>query len=134
MLNTLHIPSLLAAVAASMVIGAVWYSPMAFGKQWMALVGLTEKQMQKNSPGRAMAICLVLTVVFGALLQSILKRTSADTLLESFSVVWPFWLLVVIPLVIHELFEGRSWRLMALNAAYQAVNVFAMGAVLVVWR
>ena len=35
--NNLSIIGIAAAVAANMVIGMLWYSPLRFGKQWMAV-------------------------------------------------------------------------------------------------
>ena len=35
--NNLSIIGIAAAVAANMVIGMLWYSPLLFGKQWMAV-------------------------------------------------------------------------------------------------
>lgn len=41
----LDIFAILAATLAGMVLGAVWYSPVAFGNQWMQSIGKTRDQL-----------------------------------------------------------------------------------------
>ena len=43
--------AVLVSVLAVMAIGAVWYSPAAFGRQWAMLSG---RMLAKNSSGREM--------------------------------------------------------------------------------
>ena len=33
-----------------LILGALWYSPLLFGKQWMELNGFTEKDLKTNKP------------------------------------------------------------------------------------
>ena len=39
----------LIAALSQMVLGSFWYSPILFGKQWMRLVGMTEKEIKQGS-------------------------------------------------------------------------------------
>lgn len=55
----------LAVLAASLVgfiIGAIWYGPL-FGKAWMKIVGLTEKDSANAYMGKIYAMCFVLQLI-----------------------------------------------------------------------
>lgn len=43
-MTSVNILSIVIAAIASFAIGSVWYSPVAFGRQWMALMGIDEKK------------------------------------------------------------------------------------------
>ena len=38
-------PAILAATVAGMLLGALWYSPLLFGKAWMRALGKTEAEV-----------------------------------------------------------------------------------------
>ena len=42
--------AVLLAALANMVIGAVWYMPQLFGKEWQKIVGLKDKDMKAGAP------------------------------------------------------------------------------------
>ena len=50
--------AVLAAAAINMIVGAIWYSPYVFGKQWMKLTGVTPQSM-KESGNKGMLAALV---------------------------------------------------------------------------
>ena len=39
--------AVLVSAIIGMIIGALWYSPLLFGKLWMKLSGMTEKQLNE---------------------------------------------------------------------------------------
>ncbi len=39
--------AILGAAVSSMILGALWYSPLAFGKLWMKLIEVTDHEMEK---------------------------------------------------------------------------------------
>src|ERR1700690_2631507 len=55
------------AVIAKMILGALWYSPVLFLKEWMALAGVTEAQMKARMP-KALVSDLVGTVIMAIVL------------------------------------------------------------------
>jgi Protein of unknown function (DUF1761) len=58
MLQWVHILPVVVSAAAVFGIGALWYSPVLFGKQWVAAHGLTDEKIQsmRASAGRAYAV------------------------------------------------------------------------------
>lgn len=97
---------LLAALSA-MVVGALWYSPVVFGKEWSRITGITQKNMSK-------------------------KRNSAMLLLIVVSLVTAYALSLFI-IYLHT-FTGNSWLLTGVQASllagigFGATTVFAYGA------
>src|ERR1700693_3502406 len=50
------------SAVAAMVIGTVWYSPGVFGKPWMKMIGLSDKEMKRRA-NLAMAAMVVVSLV-----------------------------------------------------------------------
>lgn len=123
----------IAAGAAGMAVGALWYGPV-FGKLWMKLMGFT-----KESAGKAKKKGMALSYGLGFLGQ--LAAAYALALLIAFtfqyfsgfsySVIFWVWLGGVVPAqMAGVLWEGRSWPLFLLNSAYYLVQMGVMGLVL----
>ena len=58
--NVNYLSVVLGAVAA-LLIGAAWYAPQAFGKQWAALIGLKKKDLENRE---GMGVMMTMSVVF----------------------------------------------------------------------
>ena len=131
--------AVLVSAVAAVVVGALWYGPV-FGKFWMSLVGLTTESMKsmKMSPFAAMAggflgalftaFVLAHHLVFA---NAFLGTTGAESgLMSAFWV----WLGFYVPVTAGSLlWEGKSWKLFALNAAYYLVTLAISGVILALW-
>ena len=51
---------ILVATLIGMVLGAIWYSPMLFGKQWMKSIGKTPETLTGDRSERRADVALVL--------------------------------------------------------------------------
>lgn len=125
--------AVLVAAAINMAIGAVWYSPALFGKEWAHLLG--KKVGDMGDANRGYAITAI-----GALIQAWilahLVRYAGDL---SFwrGLVTSFWLwlgFVAIVMAGAMVFEGRSWKLWKINAGYYFVVLLITGGLLAAWR
>ncbi len=121
--------SLLATLVATVlgfVLGAVWYGPL-FGRRWMAAVGLTREEIQRNtSPvktyGTTFVLGLIASYVFGLYLGPEPGRAFAITIGAAAGLCW-----VATSLATNYLFEGRPAALIAINGGYHAVRFTLMG-------
>jgi len=43
--------AVLVATVVNFVLGGLWYSPLLFGKKWMALMNVTEEEIKKKGGG-----------------------------------------------------------------------------------
>jgi hypothetical protein len=125
--------AVLAAAIFQWVLGALWYS-LFFAKPWMALTGHVKGERPKGAV-RAM----VSSFIGGLILSFVLAHmvlwsgtTSAGVgALEGFGC----WLgFIAVPLFSETLYEGRSFKLLAINAGYWFVGVVVSGALLAIWQ
>ncbi|HYD93269.1 MAG TPA: DUF1761 domain-containing protein [Candidatus Paceibacterota bacterium] len=138
-MEPVNIAAVIAAAAASFVIGMLWYGPL-FGKVWMKMMGFTAESMKamKLSPVTAMVIGAITTlltayvlahgIVFGNIATGMFGVGGGLT-----GAFW-YWLGFAVPLSAGAfLWEGKSFKLWAFNAAYYLVSFLVMGAILGAW-
>lgn len=127
------------AAVMNMVVGFLWYGPL-FGKTWRKLTGITDEAM-RSMPLTAlkagligfalafvMAYVLAHDVLFGAAYLGTSGALSGMT-----GAFWN-WLGFVVPITAGVwLWEGKSWKLWALNAGYYLVALLIAGAIIGAW-
>lgn len=132
--------AVIVAAAASIVLGFLWYGPM-FGKQWMALTGITKEKAEADKQkgmGKSFALMaigslltayvLANTILFGS--EYLMIYGVSGGLQGSF---WS-WLGFVAPVTLSVvLWEGKSWKLWFLNNGYYLLSFLVMGAILGGW-
>ncbi len=134
---TVNYLSLLVASFAGMAIGMLWYSPLVFGKQWMAAAGMTPEKMASRKRRMPIAIiggflCQIITayvLVYFASLFDVVTVSEALTL-----ALWA-WLGFTAVTSLHAvLWEGKPTAYWAINAGYQLAVFGAMTLILTLWR
>lgn len=129
--------AVLVAAVVSMALGAFWYSPAGFGKQWATLMGWNEATLRskmKGKPTKEYAIAFVGSLVMAYVLAHFVGYAQATTLAEGLQAGFWTWLGFVATVTLSSvLWEGRPWKLYLLNNGYQLVNLLFMGAILAVW-
>jgi hypothetical protein len=134
--------AILACGAVSMLIGFVWYGPL-FGKQWMAMVGLTQADVEaaQKDPSKmyksygimfvgalVMAFVLSRGIAFG---NAYLGSSSTGSAL--ISAFW-FWFGFMAPVLLGPvLWEKKPWKFWALNAGYYLVLMLVMATIISIW-
>jgi len=118
---------LFSAVVASFVFGYFWYGPL-FGKDWAQLSGL-----KKGEPKPwAYPLTLLGTVFTVFVLAYIIKIYQPYC---SFGAAFFIWLGFYLPRLLGAVaWEGHSYKLFALNAAYYLLNLQLIAAILLFWR
>ena len=129
--------AVLVATIAAMIIGMFWYSPKGlFGKQWMKLVAIPPKKMKamQKKGGQSMFWGFVSTLVLSYVLAYVVDYAGAATLLGGIQTGFWIWLgfIATVQLGI-VLWEGKPFKLYAINAGYHLVQLIVMGAILAVW-
>jgi len=125
--------AIVAAAVVNMVVGAVWYSPALFAKQWAALTGRKMNEMGNGAQG------YVLTAI-GALVQAwilshIVSYAGADTAVKGAMVGFWLWVgFVAITQGVNMVFAGTRKKLWAINTGYFLVVLLINGGLLAVWR
>ena len=129
--------AVLAAAAASMAIGFLWYSPLLFGKQWMKLAGLTEKKLEeakKKGMVKAYGAMTLGALVSAFVLAHFINFAAAYTPLDGALVGFWLWLGFVVPTMAGDvLFGGKPFKLYLINVGHTLVGLLVAGAILAVW-
>ena len=136
-LGSLNWWAVLVAIVFNQVLGAAWYSTLA--KPWMAEVGLTDEDMEAmkgtSRQWYPYVLALVLALVFTLGLALLSQGLDVDTFGEGLGL----GLLTAVAFVltshgVNYAFEGRSFRLFAINAGYPLISYCVIGVLLALWR
>lgn len=123
--------AVLVAALVSFVIGGLWYSPILFGKAWMAENGFVEADVE-GEMGRIFGTAFVLSFIIALNLAAFLgPEATLGWGLAAGALAGIGW--VAAALGILYLFERRSMRLFLINAGYHAVTFTVMGGILGLW-
>src|SRR3989344_2811383 len=128
--------AVVACAIAAMVVGDVWYGPL-FGKMWAHISGVSMERMHKGG-ATSYAIMAVGARVMAYVLTHSLAFASAYLQISGYSAglqagFWN-WLGFVVPVTLGVvLWEGKTWKLWAVNARYYLVVLCVMGVILALW-
>lgn len=125
---------------AGVVLGGLWYGPV-FGKKWQELAGITPEAMTRMplTPIQAMIGGLVGAVLMAWVLAHSIAFAGFALGLSGVSAglqgaFWN-WLGFILPVTAGVfLWEGKSWKLFALNATYYLVSLGIMGLIIALWK
>jgi len=116
------------------VIGAFWYSPVVFGKTWMALTGKTMEDAKNANQTKNYIISLVSAVVLAYVLAHFVQYLNAATFVSGLQVgLWIGIGFVATTGLAHYLWEGRPHKLYLLNTVYSILSLALMGGILAIW-
>lgn len=127
--------ALVAAAAASMAIGTLWYGPL-FGKEWMRLSGLTQEGMKSMAlkPWQAMLGGFVNSLILSYVLLMFTLTWVSDLEGAWFSAFWIWLGFVATTQISGFLWEGKSFKLFLIHASYSLVTYLVMATILVMWQ
>lgn len=125
--------ALLAAALVNIAVGSLWYSRLGFGKPWAHLTGRRPGEMAN---GRlAYAVTVAASLLQAWILVHFVRYGGALSFVRGAEIGFFLWLgFVALTSVIHQVFEGRSWRLWQINAGYFLVVLIINGGLLAAWR
>ena|SRR3989344_5699314 len=129
--------AVLVSAVIGMVIGALWYSPLLFGRMWMKLSGMTEKQLneaKKKSMGKMYFVAFIGVLLMSYILAHFVDYTDSTTFSMGMQTgVW-LWLGFIVPILIGGvLWENKSVKLYIINIAHYLVVLSVIGGILAVW-
>lgn len=123
---TLNPIAIVAAAAASFLLGGLWYS-LLFAKPWQRLARVTDEQLTSGAPrifvGSAL-LALVMATTLAAFIGTAGLAFGASAGL-AVGVTW-----VAAALGINYLFERKSIQLWAINAGYNVITFALMGSII----
>ncbi len=128
--------AVLVAAAANSAIGALWYSPLLFGKPWARLHGRRFEELPRSRNLRTIApLSAALTVLIAFILVHFIRYDGAITAVRGVAAGFWLWLgFIAAVTAAASLFEGRSWKLWTIDAGYWLTVFLVNGALLAAWR
>lgn len=130
--NINHLAVFVCAVM-SLVIGALWWSPLMFAKAWQRETGLTDDQLKNVNPAKTFGLCFLLAYLVSYNLAFFIAGPETTwqwgMTASLLAAVWAIAMYVII-----SLFEQRSLKHMLINSGYIAVYFAVIGFILGIWR
>jgi len=125
--------ALAVAVLAKVILGALWYSPIAFVGPWSRLAGVTHEQMKSSMP-KALPVDIISGILMAFVLVHAVRYAGAVGIGQGAAVGFFNWLGFVAATHITGVFwERRPLGLFLINAGYLLVALLVMGAILASW-
>lgn len=117
------------------VVGAFWYSPAGFGKQWERHTGIDMMKMPQNEATKAITAVAVSALVQAITLAVLLNSLGATNVSEGLSAGLLMWLgLVTATTVGVTLYSRKSWKFLWLNSSYFLIVMSAGALILTTWK
>lgn len=157
----MNIYAILVAALTTLVVGAVWYSPILFGKPWMKETGLTDEDLKKGSMLKLFGLTFIFSIMIAMIMQVLTIHQfgplgmvggdatkalpSYDAFMADYGTVFRTFkhgalhglmsgLFLAFPLIaINGLFERKSWKYVLIHAGYWIVCMTIMGAIVCGW-
>src|SRR3989338_9534456 len=111
--------AVLVAAVVAYLIGFLWYSVL-FGKAWMKLSNISEKQIKKSKEkgmAKNYAIEFLSTLLMAYILAHFVDYTQGSTIMEGLQAGFWIWLGFVATIMLGSvLCERKPWKLYMVNA------------------
>ena len=117
--------------------GALWYSPLLFGKSWMGLVGLTEEKIKEgqNEAWKSYLIAAISAILISYGIARVVTYLNVITIGGGLHVgFWTWICFVITTMATNNSFAGRSFKLLLIDGGYHLYGFVVMGVVLAVWK
>ena len=125
----MSILGIVAAAAAGMALGALWYAPLMFGRAWMSAIGKTEDQLGSATGPMlgSVAACLATAIALAWLLAA----AGVTTIAGGLGLGAVIGLGVVFPALLSDnLFCGWGAQLLLIQSGYRVTCIVVMCAIL----
>ena len=129
--------SIIVSAIALFIFGALWYT-IIFGRTWSKLMGMSPEQMEKAKKGGMagkMVVMFILNLLTVLSVSYLLPQVLALSFKEFYITIFIIWLGFSFPLLMGGyLWEGRSWKLVLLNAVYGILSLKLVSAIIYFWK
>lgn len=131
-----NIWAILAGGLSAVIIGFVWYAPAVFGTIWMSLANVRAEDIEarkKQMPIMAF-VGFVAAVILAWVLSQFAVVWEAFTLGSALELGFWIWLGFMVPILVGPfLWEHKSIKYVAINAAYWLVTTLVVATIVSLW-
>ena len=129
--------AIIVAAIAAFAIGALWYSPALFGRQWMAAHGHTPEKLaaMQSSMGKTYAYSFMTYVIMAMVIALLVGLTGAGSAAQGIVLAVLAWLGFGFTIGLNtNLYSDKPAAAFMIDAGYQLIHVIIMGAIIGAWR
>ena len=129
-----NIWAVILAGVSYLIVGALWYSPLLFGKQWIQLNGFTDEDFKTNKPMWMITLVSFLSASVSAFVISWILGANSSALFGAIigAGIAFFW--ITMSKLPNVLFENQPVKLFLIHAGFDLVSYMVMGAIVANWR
>jgi hypothetical protein len=133
--DNLNILAIIAAWLVNVIVGAFWYSPAGFAKQWAELTGIDMMKMPKSEANRSIGFVAISALVQAFALAVVIRSLELTTASDALIAAFVLWLgLTAATTVGVTLYSRRSWKFWWINAAYFLIVISINSMIFTLWR
>lgn len=136
-LSGFNIWEIIVAALAGFVVGALWYSPLLFGKSWQQQVGLSDDDLKQANMPLIFGLGFVLNVIVAFALSffvEIFMMLGSNAWLGGLFAGVLALVFVATTFGVNYLFARRSLRLYLIDIGYMVLTFFVMGVIIGAWH
>ena len=138
-MHTVNLWAILVAAIVAFAIGALWYSPILFGKEWMSLTGKTQKDVAaakaKGGMWKLYVAQLILAIITFGVLGFIVAAASGATASDGAFMGFLAWLGFDATVILGGfLWEKKPLKLVVIQAACSLLTLVVGGAIIGAWH
>jgi len=129
--------AILAATVVYFAIGAFWFSPPLFGRQWAKSLGMDMDKMKRLKPSamaRTYTMAFITSFILVFVLSILIHVFNTTNLGDAMQIGLLVWLgFVVTDKTDGVIFEGRNAKHFIITSMYSFVGILAAAAILAAW-
>lgn len=124
--------AVLVGALAYWIIGALWYSPVLFGRRWGEITGITAENAGNPMASYLGGLVVLFVQVTG--LAFLANATRGSTLVDGLQLgLGVSVAFCVTQLLLNQIYERRSGTLFAINAGYAVVGLTVAALIVTLW-
>lgn len=129
--------AIIVAAVASFAIGALWYSPVLFARQWMAAHGHTPEKLaaMQSSMAKTYTFSFITYLIMAMVISLLVGLTGAASAAHGIVLAVLAWLGFGFTIGLNtNLYSDKPAAAFMIDAGYQFIHVILMGAIIGAWR
>lgn len=137
--NDINYLAVIVAALVSFGLGALWYSPVLFGKLWQNEVGLSDEQLKEGGSGAMMttfggSLILMIVMILGLAMILSAQVGIMDLMRGLKTGLLAGAMFAASSMGINYLYQRKSMKLFFIDACYQVAYMGISGIILAIWR
>lgn len=137
-MTSINFWAVLVASVVTFAIGALWYSPVLFGKEWMRLKHISEEDVTEESKRgmwKRYLAQFVSTLVFFCILGFFISATGSTSASDAVFLAFLAWIGFSVTTAVGDLLWNKTpFKLALINEVCALVSWLAGAAIIGAWR